>query len=616
MAGFVLFGGSVSARAVQWSWEWVPDAMEASPAVTICPYKYAKTLAYAIEIDDGPSSVLPAAQFFANYKYTDAPPGVSGGTQKPIVGSAASFIKRLQGNSAYVTFAELRQIITMGWQTSNHSYAHSFSSGSPGTAAQMREDHFWSQAIYALETGNGRGLSHFVYPNGWLGYQGNITGGSNDGLYFNEFGFRSGSLVGGSGGNKPYAVNAKMREFNRNNLDGIGPANPMVDFPTTLTGGEFIIDFTHNVDPSPTSNNKLGWTTRMTTMANTYGAGGSDILWSAPSGEVFDYTAAKKVATASVIPGRVRLNIPDTAPGAGLTLKLTNIPVGSVIAAPPGGVVYRSGTTVWLTTPFLGQQGTTLPYPRVKRVYQGSISGGANPLTISLSGAMRLAGVQIHQVGNPADPFKVDLNLVGGGTQNLVTTNLPENYGDINLYSLSPVTAVASLPQVTAVKVNTGSGLSDISIWVVDEAVTSWSAWQTANFTTGEISSGAATDTADFDGDGLSNLMEYALGTAPKQANASGLASPVVDFNGYMRMSFPRDANKPDVTYTVESTSDLSNAANWSILAQSAGGAVTVNNGALMVNEVGAGNIKTVTVFDSRPSSGFAKRFMRLRVSR
>jgi hypothetical protein len=308
--------------------------------------------------------------------------------------------------------------------------------------------------------------------------------------------------------------------------------------------------------------------------------------------------------------------IPDTAPGAALTLKLTNIPAGSVISPPPGGVVYRSGTTVWLTTPFLGQSGTTLPWPRVKRVYQAVLPGTTGVQTISLGATSRVAAVQIHQFGDPADPFKIDLNLAAGGTQNFVTTNLASNFGNVVLFSSIPATAVASLPQATAVKVNTGSGLADISIWVVDESVTSWEAWQAANFTSGEISGGPAADSFDFDGDGLSNLMEYALGTAPKQANANALPAPVVDGNGYLKMVFTRDVSKPDVTYTVESTSDLSNPANWSALAQSAGGAVTINNGAFSLSETGSGNIKTVTVYDSRPSSTMSKRFMRLKISR
>jgi hypothetical protein len=619
MAVFVLFGGLVSARAVQWSWEWMPDAAETSPTVTVCPFKYDKKWAYTIEIDDGLVEVAQAPNLVTNYKYSDAPPGVVGGSLRSVVGSAAPFVKRVAGNSSQVTFPQLRQMMSAGWGVSSHSYAHSGS----GTMAQIREDHFWSQNVFATEVGQGRGLSHFVYPNGWLGYEGYPISGGYDGQYFTEFGFRSGSLQGGSS-MKPYAVATNVREFKRNNLDGLATSDPYRGLPATiddlnnplsapsvLEDRLFVIDFTHVLEISASSDNYQAWALRLERIAGTTGV---KQLWSAPSAEIFDYVAAQKVATATVQPGRVRLSLPETAPGAALTLKLTNIPVGSVITAPPGGVLYRSGTTVWLTTPFLGQAGTTLPLPRVKRIYQANLPNATGTQTIPFGATYRVAAVQVHQQGDPPT-INVDLNLAAGGTQNFSAVNPAYNFGDIDLFSAVPATAVSALPQATGLNITTDASLKDVAIWVVDETMTNWTAWQSTNFTSGEISNGVAADMADFDGDGLSNLMEYALGTPPKQANAHGLPAPVVDANGYLKMVFSRDASKPDVTYTVESCSDLSNAGNWSILAQSAGGAPTVNNGAFGVSETGNGNVKTVTVFDSRLSSGLAKRFMRLKVS-
>ncbi|NDC75438.1 hypothetical protein EBZ70_09185, partial [bacterium] len=65
-----------------------------------------------------------------------------------------------------------------------------------------------------------------------------------------------------------------------------------------------------------------------------------------------------------------------------------------------------------------------------------------------------------------------------------------------------------------------------------------------------------AGDTEDFDGDGLVNILEYALGTNPKVANASPL---VVGRSGnFLTLSYPRNATADAaLTYTVEGTSAL-----------------------------------------------------------
>jgi len=65
-----------------------------------------------------------------------------------------------------------------------------------------------------------------------------------------------------------------------------------------------------------------------------------------------------------------------------------------------------------------------------------------------------------------------------------------------------------------------------------------------------------AGDTEDFDGDGLVNILEYALGTNPKVANASPL---VVGRSGnFLTLSYPRNATADAaLTYTVEGTAAL-----------------------------------------------------------
>jgi autotransporter-associated beta strand protein len=117
-------------------------------------------------------------------------------------------------------------------------------------------------------------------------------------------------------------------------------------------------------------------------------------------------------------------------------------------------------------------------------------------------------------------------------------------------------------------------------------------AWRQQFFDT-TANSGTAADMADPDGDGVTNLLEYALGTAPDSAASAG--RPVLGRAGnFLTLSFIR--SRGDVTYVVEGGSDLS---TWAPVATNPG-------------VVG----QSVTVTDSvNISTGNPpRRFLRLRV--
>ncbi|MCM2275854.1 MAG: immunoglobulin domain-containing protein, partial [Candidatus Didemnitutus sp.] len=61
---------------------------------------------------------------------------------------------------------------------------------------------------------------------------------------------------------------------------------------------------------------------------------------------------------------------------------------------------------------------------------------------------------------------------------------------------------------------------------------------------------------ADPDGDGLANLLEYALGFHPRQATAAGLPEAGKD-NDSWTFTYTRPSDIYDVSYTVEASTDL-----------------------------------------------------------
>lgn len=97
---------------------------------------------------------------------------------------------------------------------------------------------------------------------------------------------------------------------------------------------------------------------------------------------------------------------------------------------------------------------------------------------------------------------------------------------------------------------------------ISDPVATGFAAFRMANFTLGEQADDAISGaTADPDGDGLNNLIEYALGLAPKTVNTAGEISTVGTAAGDWVFVYTRPADRSDVSYFVEASTNL---AAWS----------------------------------------------------
>jgi hypothetical protein len=133
--------------------------------------------------------------------------------------------------------------------------------------------------------------------------------------------------------------------------------------------------------------------------------------------------------------------------------------------------------------------------------------------------------------------------------------------------------------------------------------------WQASNFTSAELTNPAISgDTADPDGDGIPNLMEYAFGLNPKVANPNGM--PVVGVqklggtNSYLVISYKEVLYDTDISYTVQVSSDL---ITWN-----SGPGFTAPIGRPIDNGDGT---ETWTVQDMTPSNGSTTRFIRLKIT-
>lgn len=96
------------------------------------------------------------------------------------------------------------------------------------------------------------------------------------------------------------------------------------------------------------------------------------------------------------------------------------------------------------------------------------------------------------------------------------------------------------------------------------------SSWRSANFGASAYNSEIAGDSADPDGDGIQNLLEYATGADPLASNAMPWSHAFE--NGFLTASFVKNPNATNLTWGAMSSSDLKvwNAADMIILQDTA----------------------------------------------
>lgn len=128
--------------------------------------------------------------------------------------------------------------------------------------------------------------------------------------------------------------------------------------------------------------------------------------------------------------------------------------------------------------------------------------------------------------------------------------------------------------------------------------------WRTQYFGTTN-NSGATADTNSYAGDGIANLVKYALGMNPTVPSTNGLPEMKMT-NSRLALTFNRQKSASDVLYEVQAAGDLFGFSNATVLWSSAS------------NSYGGGTnpSQAVTVQDTVDTTTTNRRFMRLNISR
>ena len=125
-----------------------------------------------------------------------------------------------------------------------------------------------------------------------------------------------------------------------------------------------------------------------------------------------------------------------------------------------------------------------------------------------------------------------------------------------------------------------------------------------------EITNGLTNDTDSAAGDGMPNLLKYATGGSPMEAD--GLARLDLGFDGGLpTLRFNRNTNATDVTLVIQGADEMSDGAAWRGLATNVNGSW---GGVANVSESGPGNPVACAVQDPVPL--ITNRFLRLKVTR
>ncbi len=318
-------------------------------------------------------------------------------------------------------------------------------------------------------------------------------------------------------------------------------------------------------------------------IVNTLGSGNHTVALTVSSGTL-DLNGANTYSGPTTVDGGM-LDLAGSVAGSAVTIS--------------GGVLAGTGTTGAVT---VASGGTLAPGTGGA----GSLNLGGNALTLSGSALFDINA----STGACTSLFNAS-RVTYGGT--LSVTNLSGTLSAGQTFTLFTAGtyggaftgySMPALPNSTYSWNTSNLGING-SIAV---AQSPWGQWQDQYFSASQLDNPAVSGpTAAPAGDGVANLIKYALGMNPLVDSVVGL--PVVSNNGgFLEIQFQRNLSATDITYSVIASDDL---VTWTTIASRAAGASSWQVSGSTVTDVSG----AVTVMDGTAINSQPHRFLELTIT-
>lgn len=282
---------------------------------------------------------------------------------------------------------------------------------------------------------------------------------------------------------------------------------------------------------------------------------------------------------------------------------------GAIVVSNPALATGAAGDAFTSTSNFtVGSSGT--PDLAITKTHAGSFTqaDAADVYTITVSNAGTAATSGTVTVSDTLPAGLTATALSGTGwtvAADHLSATRPDalavngSYPALTLTVSVSSTAAASVTNMAAVsgggETNTANDTASDPTTIT--ALTPSQSWRYQYFGT-TANTGNAADTANPSGDGIINLVKYALGLNPLVPTISTVTEDTT--TGYLRLTVPKNVNATDVSYVVQVTSDLADPSSW------------ITNGTTTDQNTST----TLVVHDNTLFGSVPSRFIRLQVTR